>query len=113
MWGEDAEEFRPERWLELPESSSTSGGTAGFKFMSFLAGPHACIGKTMSLVEMRAVLACVFSPHDCIRICVLIYQGYRSLIAEFEFVPAYEGQVAKPTAAVTMSAFHFPSRHTP
>lgn len=82
MWGEDAEEFRPERWLELPESSSTSGGTAGFKFMSFLAGPHACIGKTMSLVEMRAVLA--------------------SLIAEFEFVPAYEGQVAKPTAAVTM-----------
>ncbi|THH17045.1 hypothetical protein EW146_g3696 [Bondarzewia mesenterica] len=57
-------------------------GTAGFTFMSFIAGPHACIGRTMSIVEMKAVLA--------------------TLIAKFEFEPAYEGQIAKPTAAVTM-----------
>jgi hypothetical protein len=29
----------------------------------------------------------------------------RALISNFEFEPAYEGQVPQPTAAVTMSAF--------
>lgn len=28
------------------------------------------------------------------------------LIANFEFAPAYPGQLAIPTAAITMSAFH-------
>ncbi|KAF5367336.1 hypothetical protein D9615_010281 [Tricholomella constricta] len=77
LWGEDAEEFRPSRWLDLPKTYSPSSS-----HMSFIAGPHACIGKTMAIIEMKAVLA--------------------SLIAEFEFEPAYAGQVAQPTAAVTM-----------
>jgi cytochrome P450 len=52
-WGEDAEEFQPKRWLKLPETYST------FSMFSFIAGPHACIGKTMAIYEMKAVLACV------------------------------------------------------
>jgi hypothetical protein len=28
-----------------------------------------------------------------------------AMIANFEFRPAYDGQVAKPTAAITMSTF--------
>jgi len=30
--------------------------------MSFIAGPHACIGRTMSISEMKAVLACASPP---------------------------------------------------
>ncbi|KII92067.1 hypothetical protein PLICRDRAFT_50496 [Plicaturopsis crispa FD-325 SS-3] len=77
IWGDDAEDFRPERWLNLPKAYNST-----FSLLSFIAGPHACIGRTMSIVEMKAVLA--------------------ALIANFEFEPAYEGQVAKPTAAITM-----------
>ncbi|GLB37392.1 putative cytochrome p450 [Lyophyllum shimeji] len=77
MWGEDAEEFRPSRWLNLPKAYNPSSSV-----LTFIAGPHACIGKTMAIIEMKAVLA--------------------SLIANFEFEPAYAGQVAQPTAAVTM-----------
>jgi len=77
IWGEDAEEFKPERWLNLPKDYNST-----FSMLSFIAGPHACIGKTMSIIEMKAVLA--------------------SVIANFEFEPAFEGQVAKPTAAITM-----------
>ncbi|KAF7980393.1 hypothetical protein HWV62_38192 [Athelia sp. TMB] len=77
VWGEDAEEFRPERWLNLPKTYNPT-----FSLLSFIAGPHGCIGKTMAIVEMKAVLAC--------------------LISQFEFEPAYEGQVAKPTTAITM-----------
>ncbi|KAF4596220.1 hypothetical protein EYR40_008095 [Pleurotus pulmonarius] len=86
IWGEDAEEFRPLRWQNLPQAY-----TPTLSFLSFIAGPHACIGKTMAVMEMKAVLA--------------------ALIANFEFEPAYEGQVAQPTAAVTMKpADHMPLR---
>ncbi|KAF8875065.1 cytochrome P450 [Infundibulicybe gibba] len=77
VWGEDAEEFNPGRWLNLPKDFHPS-----FSMLSFIAGPHACIGKTMSIIEMKAVLA--------------------ALITNFEFEPAYVGQVAKPAAAITM-----------
>ncbi|EGO03799.1 hypothetical protein SERLA73DRAFT_69628 [Serpula lacrymans var. lacrymans S7.3] len=77
IWGEDAEEFRPERWLNLPKEYNST-----FSLLSFIAGPHACIGKTMAIMEMKAILA--------------------GIIAKFAFEPAYVGQVAKPTAAITM-----------
>ncbi|KAL9708590.1 hypothetical protein Ac2012v2_008259 [Leucoagaricus gongylophorus] len=76
-WGEDAEEFHPERWLHLPKDYHPT-----FSMLSFIAGPHACIGKTMSIIEMKAVLA--------------------GLIVNFEFDVAYERQQAKPAAAITM-----------
>ncbi|KAF9448070.1 cytochrome P450 [Macrolepiota fuliginosa MF-IS2] len=77
VWGEDAEEFHPERWLNLPKDYHPT-----FSFLSFIAGPHSCIGKTMAILEMKAILA--------------------GLIVNFEFDPAYDGQKAKPAAAITM-----------
>ncbi|KAG7444977.1 cytochrome P450 [Guyanagaster necrorhizus] len=77
IWGEDAEEFHPERWLNLPKAYNST-----FSLLSFIAGPHGCIGKTMAIVEMKAVLA--------------------ALITNFEFEPAYDGQQARPSAAITM-----------
>ncbi|KAJ3865621.1 cytochrome P450 [Lentinula novae-zelandiae] len=76
IWGEDAEEFNPLRWL--PENNFGPVPST----LTFLAGPHACIGKTMAIIEMKAVIA--------------------ALIANFEFSPSYQGQKAIPTAAVTM-----------
>ncbi|KAF7297213.1 hypothetical protein MIND_00954400 [Mycena indigotica] len=77
VWGEDAEEFRPERWLNLPKAYNSA-----FSQFSFIAGPHGCIGKTMAINEMKAVLV--------------------ALISNFEFTPAYPNQVAHPAAAITM-----------
>ncbi|KAI0059660.1 cytochrome P450 [Artomyces pyxidatus] len=77
IWGPDAEEFRPERWLALPKAYDPN-----FSMMAFIAGPHACIGKTMSISEMKAVLA--------------------TMLVNFEFAPAYAGQVAVPKSAITM-----------
>ncbi|KAG6866222.1 hypothetical protein C0991_007247 [Blastosporella zonata] len=56
LWGEDAEEFKPQRWLDLPKDHHPV-----FSMLSFLAGPHACIGKTMAIIEMKAVLAWVLT----------------------------------------------------
>ncbi|KAF7336378.1 hypothetical protein MVEN_02186400 [Mycena venus] len=77
VWGEDAEEFRPARWLNLPKAYDPT-----FSQFSFITGPHGCFGRAMAVSEMKAVLA--------------------ALVANFEFAPAYAGQVAHPVAALTM-----------
>ncbi|XP_004308440.1 PREDICTED: cytochrome P450 704C1-like [Fragaria vesca subsp. vesca] len=51
IWGKDAEDFRPERWLEngifKPESP--------FKFVAFHAGPRICLGKDFAYRQMKIV----------------------------------------------------------
>lgn len=49
IWGDDAGEFRPERWLNngifQPESP--------FKFIAFHAGPRICLGKDFAYRQMK------------------------------------------------------------
>jgi cytochrome P450 len=40
IWGEDADEFRPERWIERK---------SGWEFIPFNGGPRICIGRMLSL----------------------------------------------------------------
>ncbi|KAK6275648.1 hypothetical protein POUND7_005357 [Theobroma cacao] len=53
IWGEDADEYRPERWLEngifQPESP--------FKFTAFQAGPRICLGKEFAYRQMKILAA--------------------------------------------------------
>ncbi|KAI0058333.1 cytochrome P450 [Artomyces pyxidatus] len=55
LWGEDANEFRPERWTDVPESARSIPGVWG-NMMTFLSGPHACIGYRFSIIETKALL---------------------------------------------------------
>ncbi|KAH9885222.1 cytochrome P450 [Cubamyces lactineus] len=55
LWGEDALEFRPERWENTPEAVSSIPGVWGH-LLTFLGGPRACIGYRFSLVEMKALV---------------------------------------------------------
>ncbi|KAJ3706680.1 hypothetical protein LUZ61_010385 [Rhynchospora tenuis] len=54
LWGDDAEIFRPERWLNndgifVPESP--------FKFPAFQAGPRICLGKEFAYRQMKIMAA--------------------------------------------------------
>ncbi|KIK52835.1 hypothetical protein GYMLUDRAFT_233155 [Collybiopsis luxurians FD-317 M1] len=56
LWGEDATEFKPERWQNgIPEAASAIPGVWG-NMMTFLGGARACIGYRFALVEMKALL---------------------------------------------------------
>ncbi|KAG6854183.1 hypothetical protein C0991_009835 [Blastosporella zonata] len=55
IWGEDAKEFRPERWEHIPEAAGNIPGVWG-NMLTFLGGPRACIGYRFSLVETKALL---------------------------------------------------------
>ncbi|KIL66765.1 hypothetical protein M378DRAFT_160252 [Amanita muscaria Koide BX008] len=67
-WGEDAEEWKPSRWLNLPKDFNLT-----YSFLSFYAGSTACIGKTMAVMELKIAIA--------------------RLITNFTFEPAYDEQV--------------------
>ncbi|KAF5862062.1 hypothetical protein ETB97_012209 [Aspergillus alliaceus] len=58
IFGEDADVFRPERWLE---------GNASRKerfFFAFGAGSRTCIGKSLSLLEISKLLPCLLLEYD-------------------------------------------------
>ncbi|GLJ25956.1 hypothetical protein SUGI_0497640 [Cryptomeria japonica] len=53
LWGIDAKEFKPERWLENGVFQSQSP----FKFTAFQAGPRICLGKEFAYLQMKIVAA--------------------------------------------------------
>ncbi|KAI0032675.1 cytochrome P450 [Vararia minispora EC-137] len=55
VWGEDAQEFRPERWENLPESAHALPSIYS-NILTFNAGPHACIGFRFSITEAKALV---------------------------------------------------------
>ena len=56
VYGEDAEEYRPERWLhEKGERASTHADDL-YTYLTFGAGTRMCYGKKFAMLEMRMVL---------------------------------------------------------
>ncbi|EMD33504.1 hypothetical protein CERSUDRAFT_118078 [Gelatoporia subvermispora B] len=55
IWGEDAREFKPERWYSLPGTVSDIPGVWA-NLLTFSGGPRSCIGYRSTLVEMKALL---------------------------------------------------------
>ncbi|KAJ6453867.1 cytochrome P450 [Mycena vitilis] len=67
IWGDDVDLFRPDRWDSVPEAANTIPSVWA-NLLTFLAGPHNCIGFRFSLVEIKSLLF--------------------TLLCEFEFEPA-------------------------
>ncbi|KAL3645254.1 hypothetical protein CASFOL_010434 [Castilleja foliolosa] len=61
LWGDDAEEFKPERWLD---ENGAFRNESPFKFTAFQAGPRICLGREFAYRQMKvfsAVLLSAFS----------------------------------------------------
>ncbi|KAI0716355.1 cytochrome P450 [Earliella scabrosa] len=85
IWGTDAHEWKPERWLApLPASVADAHVPSVFaNTMTFLAGSRSCIGYNMALTEMRIALA--------------------HLILAFEFTPSAKEIIWKQGGGVSPS----------
>ncbi|KAI0739194.1 cytochrome P450 [Daedaleopsis nitida] len=66
IWGPDADEWKPERWLApLPPSVADAHIPSIFANTStFLAGSRSCIGYNMALTELRIALAHLVMAFD-------------------------------------------------
>ncbi|PPQ63163.1 hypothetical protein CVT24_005803 [Panaeolus cyanescens] len=67
LWGNDACEWKPERWLEpLPDSLVNARIPGVYShLLTFIGGGRSCIGFKFSQLEMKAVLALLI---DCLEV---------------------------------------------
>jgi len=55
IWGEDADEFKPERW---------EGRRPGWEFLPFNGGPRICLGQQFALTEAGYVIVRMLQKYD-------------------------------------------------
>ncbi|CAL1697886.1 unnamed protein product [Somion occarium] len=84
VWGEDAKEWKPERWLKpLPDTVADAHIPGVYSnLMTFNGGGRACIGFKFSQLEMKVVLSVLlesfkFSMPDCAKEVIWNMAGIR------------------------------------
>ena len=59
IWGDDADEFRPERWA--PDKLTEEQKAA---FIPFSYGPRSCVGRNVAEMELTLIVATVIGGFD-------------------------------------------------
>ncbi|KAG7658509.1 Cytochrome P450 [Arabidopsis suecica] len=70
VWGDDAEDFRPERWIS---DSGRLKHEPSYKFLAFNAGPRACLGKKLTFLQMKTVAAEIIRNYD-----IKVVEGHKT-----------------------------------
>ena len=63
-WGEDAEEFKPERWMSDNHHQPCKHRFAN---VLFSAGPRTCIGWRFSILEQKIFLCRLIQKFECVK----------------------------------------------
>ncbi|RIA04650.1 hypothetical protein BRARA_K01095 [Brassica rapa] len=61
VWGQDASEFKPERWVS---NTGSLRHEPSFKFLAFNAGPRSCLGKQLAMNMMKTVIVEILQNYD-------------------------------------------------
>ncbi|UZJ55187.1 hypothetical protein CBS101457_004507 [Exobasidium rhododendri] len=67
IWGNDCEEYRPERFLEKKDDGSGELQVKNYSqavFHAFNAGPRICLGQTLATFEGMSVIAAILANFD-------------------------------------------------
>lgn len=88
LWGPQASEFMPERWIDVDSGKANNHGGVGsnYAFLTFLHGPRSCIGQGFAKAELRALVA--------------------TFVNEFEFSLARPNEEVVPFGLVTVKPKH-------
>jgi cytochrome P450 len=62
IWGRDALEFNPERWVDVDSQGNRKpnyrgGADSNYSQLTFLHGPRSCIGQNFARAELRCLTA--------------------------------------------------------
>ena len=57
IWGDDVEEFKPDRWLNLSARQKTA-------FNPFSYGPRACVGQNVAIMELQLIIGTLFHRYE-------------------------------------------------
>ncbi|CAG5014227.1 unnamed protein product [Parnassius apollo] len=74
VWGEDANDFKPERWLNpetLPKNSNS--------FMAFSLGRRNCIGKVYAMMWLKTIISHILRKY-------LVTGDHKKILLKFDFL---------------------------
>lgn len=91
VYGHDAAQWRPERWLEIEEQGR--GGEVEKYFLAFGMGSRTCIGKNISLLEMSKLIPQLVRNFDFVLDESLEREGLKSLNRWFVKQQNFRGRV--------------------
>lgn len=60
VWGEDVEDYRPERWFECDIAAMQK------TFNPFSVGPRACVGRNLAFLELQIIIASIMRRYDIV-----------------------------------------------
>ena len=81
LWGADAEDFKPDRWMK-EGAANTGGAGSHYSFLTFLHGPRSCIGQGFAKTELKYLMS--------------------AMVLKFEMEMADKGEVVVPGGAMTI-----------
>ncbi|KAL4165127.1 hypothetical protein KRP22_003858 [Phytophthora ramorum] len=90
VWGEDAAEYKPERWFD--EKTGEPKNITPPQFITFSTGPRKCIGMRLAMLEMKTVMAVLFSRFD-----IETVEDPFKITYDFSFVLPVKGPLALAT----------------
>ncbi|KAF1817023.1 cytochrome P450 [Eremomyces bilateralis CBS 781.70] len=71
LWGKNASEFVPERWIDFDAGAekegrpnNTGGAKSNYAQLTFLHGPRSCIGQNFAKAELRALTAALVGAFE-------------------------------------------------
>ncbi|PIA95983.1 Cytochrome P450 3A9 [Cercospora beticola] len=69
FWGNNAEQFVPERWIDTTENgikrpNYSGGASSNYAFLTFNHGPRSCIGQGFARAELRCLLAALVGSFE-------------------------------------------------
>ncbi|KAF2553719.1 hypothetical protein F2Q68_00038075 [Brassica cretica] len=70
VWGDDAEEFRPERWIS---ANGRLKHEPSYKFLAFNAGPRTCLGKKLTFLQMKTVAVNIIQNYE-----IQVVEGHKT-----------------------------------
>ncbi|KIK19035.1 hypothetical protein PISMIDRAFT_161208 [Pisolithus microcarpus 441] len=93
MWGEDADVYNPDRWLDGIAKDKKEVATGVYSsLLTFGSGPHACLGWRFATIEVQAFLVEIFGQFE-ISLTEEAKRVRRELCL-LVMVPAVEGEIA-------------------
>lgn len=59
LWGPDAADFVPERWIDKSTGRAINSGgiSSNYSNLTFIHGPRSCIGERFAKSELKALIA--------------------------------------------------------
>ncbi|XP_021850062.2 alkane hydroxylase MAH1-like [Spinacia oleracea] len=60
IWGNDCDEFKPERWIS---EQGKIRHEPSYKFIAFNAGPRTCLGKDMAFTQMKIIATTIIQNY--------------------------------------------------